>query len=550
MFYLYPKEKNPAKVILVKKNGKMTATITLTGTGYDYVYMGTPAQAKKAGKKKWIKYKKVKGFYTFKIPVSKLDKKLKITPHSSKYESDGDPSTDPWRPNKWIMIYSKGAKKVKDGTTIDTKGKPNSRPGSKGKKGKNSSASASSTTSSVNNSTSLKDGTYKPDRFSWSGGSGRLAYIRCTKITVKGGKAYATIEFSSSKYDMLKASGRTYHKSGGGNSKFTIPVKLNANNTIIGRTTAMSQPHWIRYTIFIYKKGAGAGKDTGKSADTKKLSSEAPELLGLEFKEEIEVKHAKYFRIYKYEQDIILIQIDQATDTALYKEEKKDDEEESASDDSEGVIEYDEDGNIIARSQNEITEELYENNVVNYLVVPEGVEVPAGLDKECIIIQQPADRSFVAAPAALVALSKLGLWDMIGAAGFEEEDIEDEKVLENIKDAKTILAGTAEKPDYSALVKTKANLALFPSEVLPEITDDDSSEEDAAESEEKAGKIGILRRRFSALAVPMLIDRSDQEKTNYGGAEWIKVYGAIYGKNEEAAEAFDEYTKDNKEKKQ
>ena len=325
MFYLYPKKKNPATTILVKKNGKMTATITLTGSGYDYVYMGTPKQAKKAGKKKWIKYKKVNGYYTFKIPVSALDKKLPITPHSSKYEKDGDPSTDPWRPNKWIKFYSSGAKKVKDGTTIKTKGKANNRNSGNNQKQNNWADDGKKGTSAVNNSTSLKDGTYKPDKFRWSGGSGRLSYIRCTKITVRGGKAYATIEFGSSKYDSLRASGHTYSRSGGGNAKFTIPVKLNANNTIVGRTTAMSQPHWVRYSIYIYKKGAGAGKsgsgegDDGHMTSTKKLSNKAPDLMGLEFKEEVEVKYAEYFKIFKYEQGITLIEIDQASDTALYK---------------------------------------------------------------------------------------------------------------------------------------------------------------------------------------------------------------------------------------
>ncbi|MBQ9911515.1 MAG: hypothetical protein IJM49_00635, partial [Firmicutes bacterium] len=53
----------------------------------------------------------------------------------------------------------------------------------------------------VDASTTLKDGEYKPDSFSWSGGSGRLAYIRCNKIIVRNGQAYAEIEFSSPNYD-------------------------------------------------------------------------------------------------------------------------------------------------------------------------------------------------------------------------------------------------------------------------------------------------------------------------------------------------------------
>ena len=566
MFYLYPKKKNPATAILVKKNGKMTATITLTGTGYDYVYMGTPAQAKKAGKKKWIKYKKVNGYYTFTIPVSKLDKKLKITPHSKKYEEDGDPSTDPWRPDKWIKFYSKGAKKVKDGTKIKPKGKPEDRNGGNNKEEKNKKKyndDNNKGTSAVNNSTGLKDGTYKADRFSWSGGSGRLKYIRCKKITVRGGKAYATIEFGSSKYDKLRANGRTYSKQGGGNSTFTIPVKLNANNTIVGRTTAMSQPHWVRYSIFIYKKGADAGKkgstteegDDGHLTSTKKLSTSAPDLMGLEFVEEVEVKYAKYFKIYKYEQGITLIEVDQASDTGLYKDEKKDDKksdseaaDDSDSDDSQGHVEYDDEGNIVAQSQNEIVDGLYQNNVVNYIVVPEGVEIPAGLDKDGIILQQPIDKSFIASEKAAEVLEQLGLLDKVKSVGFDAET-DGSEALKKALDAEAItLGGTADKPDYAALVKTKADMAIFPSAILPEKLDEPTADEEA-EAEEKTKNIGIIRKRFAALGTPMIIDRSEDEETNYGSAEWVKVYGAVFGKEAEAKADFDKYVADNKEEK-
>ena len=557
MFYLYPKKNNPATTILVKKNGKMTATITLTGSGYDYVYMGTPKQAKKAGKKKWIKYKKVNGYYTFKIPVSALDKKLPITPHSHKYANDGDPSTDPWRPNKWIKFYSKGAKKVKDGTTIKTKGKANDRnDGNNGKQVKWADDGKKGT-SAVNNKTSLKDGTYKPDKFSWSGGSGRLKYIRCTKITVRGGKAYATIEFGSSKYDSLRASGHTYSRSGGGNSKFTIPVKLNANNTIVGRTTAMSQPHWVRYNIYIYKKGAGAGKsgsgegDDGHMTSTKKLSSKAPDLMGLEFKEEVEVKYAEYFKIFKYEQGITLIEIDQSSDTALYKDEKKKDKDKSK-ENSEGGgedlghVEYDDEGNIIAQSQNEIVDGLYQNNIVNYIVVPEGVEIPAGLDKDGIILQQPIEKSFLASEKAADVLEQLGLLDKVTTIGFDAEKDGSDELKKALEDKSMVLAGTAEKPDYAALVKAEADMGIFPSMVLPEKLDKEPTEDEKAEVEEKTENIGVLRKRFAALGTPMMIDRSDDEKTNYASAEWIKVYGAVFGKDKEAGIIFDKYVADNK----
>ena len=582
MFYLYPKEKNPATVILVKKNGKMTATITLTGEGYDYVYMGTPKQAMKAGKSKWIKYKKVNGYYTFKIPVSKLDKKIQITPHSKKYQKDYgntlDPEKCPWRDNKWIMFYSSGAKKVKSGASITTKKKKTSEKknptSGKQTKFKNDGKAASQSkykddsgksTSAVNNSTGLKDGVYTPDKFTWSGGSGRLAYIKCNKITVRGGKAFATIEFGSSKYDSLKANGRVYSKGGGGNSTFTIPVKLNANNTIIGRTTAMSQPHWVKYSVYVYKKDAGAGNnanteegDNGHVTKTKELSEKAPDLMGLEFKEETKVENAKFFKIYKYEQGITLIEVDQATNTALYKDEKKKgkaDAKDSEQDGSQEMIEYDEDGKPIAKSQNEITNELYQNNVVNYLVVPKDVEIPAGLDKDCIIIQQPVEKGYIAADAVLSDMSELGVLESIKTLGMEEKDVKDEQLRKAMDEDKVKALGSYEKPDYAEIIKSKTDLAIFPDDVLPEkvknrkATEGKTVDKAKKESEEKKAALEVLQRRFSALAVPMLVDRSADEKDTYAEAEWIKVYGVIYGQEEKAEAAYKAFTDKNKNEK-
>ena len=51
-------------------------------------------------------------------------------------------------------------------------------------------------TSKVDSATTLADGVYTPDGFSFSGGSGKVT-ISCSKITVTNGQAYATIAFSS-----------------------------------------------------------------------------------------------------------------------------------------------------------------------------------------------------------------------------------------------------------------------------------------------------------------------------------------------------------------
>ena len=56
--------------------------------------------------------------------------------------------------------------------------------------------------------------------------------------------------------------------------------------------------------------------------------------------------------------------------------------------------------------------------------------------------------------------------------------------------------------------------------------------------------------RFTALDIPVVIDRSSNEKDELAQKEWIKVYGALYGKSAEAEKIFSaQEAKINKQKK-
>ena len=411
------------------------------------------------------------------------------------------------------------------------------------------------TAPAVDSTTTLKDGVYTPDSFSWSGGSGRLAYIRCNKITVRNGQAYAEIEFSSPNYDALQASGGTYTKQGSGNSVFTIPVNLNANNTIIGRTTAMSQAHWVKYTIYI---GLGEASEDGgeKSKEAKQeaaeakmeISEEAPTIVGLETAEEKEdaEHYSKYFKIFNYENGVKMLSIDISDKTALkeeYTENAKKAAEASESDDDR---EYDEEGNVISKSKGEYIEEMYKNNVVNYLLVPEDYEVPAGLDKEYVIITVPCEKSFVASQEVLAMMEELGCTEALSLLGIDEKEIKSKDLKKAVKDEKIKLAGNTEKIEFAKVVKEKSDIAILPGDLLPEEIKKDAKDKDKLEKEakEKQETLEKYESRFTALDVPVIIDRSAQEEDELAQAEWIKVYGALFGCDEQAKKIFDEKVKE------
>ncbi len=98
-----------------------------------------------------------------------------------------------------------------------------------------------------------QDGTYTPENFSFTGGSGKTT-ITCPEVKVERGRIYATIVFSSSKFTKLVVGEDEYFPIAGTayeGSVFEIPAVLNQNMEITGTTVAMTMVHDITYTINI-----------------------------------------------------------------------------------------------------------------------------------------------------------------------------------------------------------------------------------------------------------------------------------------------------------
>ena len=395
----------------------------------------------------------------------------------------------------------------------------------------------------MNNSTPLKDGVYAPDNFSFSGGSGR-ARIVCTKVTVKNGKAYATIQFVSASgsptaYAYVKASGSIYYSAG--NSVFTIPVELNKNNRILGMTTKMSAAHEIEYTIFVELKDTNAKPGSTTKSDT--LSTEAPEIMGLTFLEEIKLEHAEYLKLFRYEDGIVLAEIDLTKDTVLDTDEARKalaEADKAAQAASGKTVAVEEESTDNAQIKADYISELYKQPILRYLLVPEDTELPAGLEKEYLILTLPSKSVFLMDEAPLDTLEAFDSLGVIKALGVKET--ENKTLSKALADGDLVYGGTWDKPDYKALIKAEIDLVLTSGKLLP------LSEETLKERKQEAGKdredltavefrdrYYALADRFAVLDIPMLIDRSADEKDALAQADWLRLYGILLG-NEDLAD--------------
>lgn len=564
----------------------MKVKVTLKGTGYDALYLGSKEDAKKDDGKNWITPCETKGEgenqqYVFEIPVSALNTSIPIATHGRKskkwfnhtitfnfntntVDAGEDQSNSGDNGNNENNGGSNNNGNNGNNSGSGNNGGNTNNSGSNNNYGQNGSdnkydSNTNGSTGRVNTSTKLADGVYSPDGFLWSGGTGKVS-ITCSQIRISGGQAYATITFSSSHYQYVKANGSKYLPvSQGGSTTFEIPVELNKNNKIIGMTTAMSQAHEITYSIFVYLAGAQAAEGSsvigaGMDSESKKLDQDAPSIIGLEYQGEVELNHAQYFKIYEYEQGIKLLEIDLASGTPRENQEDESGEvqqstemtqsgrvETKTTDQSKKEEEQTEDGASEAsqnQSEQEDKSELYLNNIVKYLIVPDGVEIPVGLDKETIVIQQPTDKTYVASDVILDKLEQLGALNQVKAVASEEKDCTNEIIKNALKDKSVDSIGKYDEPDYKKLIKDECNLTVMDTEILPQ---EDSETQETLENQLNTMK--EILSKYDTLNIPVFIDRSIDEEDELAQAEWLKVYGAIFGCEDKAEAIYAELTK-------
>lgn len=193
------------------KDGKMVGTITLSGKSYDKLFLGTKTEAEAAGDDGMITYHDNNGLYEYgPFAVSALDKVITISSHST--------GSDKWFERQITF---------------------------------NSSKLLAAATDAVDNSTALPDGTYTPENFTATGGTGKVT-ITCPQVIVENGKAFADVTFSSKKYVYVKANNQLFN--GTVNTSgvtYRIPVDLNEDVKILALTTGMSMAHEIAYTLHV-----------------------------------------------------------------------------------------------------------------------------------------------------------------------------------------------------------------------------------------------------------------------------------------------------------
>lgn len=154
-----------------------------------------------------------------------------------------------------------------------------------------------------------------------------------------------------------------------------------------------------------------------------------------------------------------------------------------------------------------------------FLMVPENMEVPTGIDSDITPVKRPVTGLYAANTPSVSLINAIGALDSVEFTGTDVDDWYIDDVANAMKAGSLKFGGKYNTPDYESFMAAKCNLVIQSTmiESVPEV-----------------------KSKFTELGIPVLVDQSGDESHPLGRIEWLKFYAALLGVDMSAAnEAFD-----------
>lgn len=154
-----------------------------------------------------------------------------------------------------------------------------------------------------------------------------------------------------------------------------------------------------------------------------------------------------------------------------------------------------------------------------FLIVPEGKEAPENMEENIAVLKQPLNNIYLVATSAMDFFVSLDGLESIRLSGTNENGWYIEEAKRALKDGSILFAGKYNAPDYELILGENCSLAVESTMIYhtPEV-----------------------KEKLEQFKIPVLVERSSYESHPIGRTEWIKLYGVLLGKEEEAERLFKE----------
>lgn len=153
------------------------------------------------------------------------------------------------------------------------------------------------------------------------------------------------------------------------------------------------------------------------------------------------------------------------------------------------------------------------------LIVPEGATVPERLPEDIAVIRRPLENVYLASTGMICLVDAIGALDAIGVSSVRAEDSPVPAFAERLESGEISYGGIYRAPDYELISAAGCPLAIENTNIdhVPEV-----------------------RAKLEELGVTVLMEQSSREENMLGRLEWIRLMGAAFGREDEAATVFDD----------
>ncbi|MBR0463617.1 MAG: ABC transporter substrate-binding protein [Clostridia bacterium] len=153
-----------------------------------------------------------------------------------------------------------------------------------------------------------------------------------------------------------------------------------------------------------------------------------------------------------------------------------------------------------------------------FLTVPEGAEVPENLPEDITALQLPLENLLISSTPTVSLINAIGALDAVSMTTQEYDGWYIDEVKAAMDAGTLSYIGSYKEPDFEALAVNTPPFAVFSTMIdsVPEVGE-----------------------KLTELGIPYMRDCSTYESHPLGRMEWIKLYGVLLGKEEEAQAHFE-----------
>ena len=156
-------------------------------------------------------------------------------------------------------------------------------------------------------------------------------------------------------------------------------------------------------------------------------------------------------------------------------------------------------------------------DIGDYLLVPDGKNVPGGLPSDITVIDGTPKHAYLAATSGMDFIVKIGCLDRLSFSGTKEDGWYIPEAKQAMQAQTLAYAGKYNAPDVEQMLAGDCDLAIESTMILhnPEV-----------------------KEQLEACGIPVIVEHSSYEADPLGRLEWVKFYGALFDAEEAAEQLF------------